>query len=223
MQRPVIRIRLFPPFQNIASVASLSVVAFVVFSIFPQRSEASIGVGVQENPVSLANVAQPGQSYTLPSVHVANTGTEGETIRVRVERLSPSHGRFVPPSWIHISNSSMRLSASQGAQIPLELVVPANAKSGRYLSDILVVGSALIPAGSANFGAGAATKLEFTVAPGTGHGLWSSLPPWTWWAMGILLLLALARVAVLRSGLRIRVERVSANRPGIVRSRRFRA
>jgi hypothetical protein len=49
------------------------------------------------------------------------------------------------------------------------------------------------------------------------------LPPWTWWAMGILLLLALARVAVLRSGLRIRVERVSPNRPGIIRSRRLRA
>jgi hypothetical protein len=216
-------IRLFHLFRNIASVASLTVISLVVFSIFPQCSEASIGVGVQESPVSLATVAHPGQNYKLPSVHVANTGTQGETISVQVERLSRGHGRSVPPSWIHVANSPMRLSANQGAQLSLELVVPADAKSGRYFSDILVVGSALNPAGSANFGAGAATKLEFTIAPGTGHGLWSSLPPWTWWALASLLLLALARVAVLRCGLRIRVERVSANRLGINRLRRPRA
>jgi hypothetical protein len=106
----------------------------------------------------------------------------------------------------------MRLSAHQAAQIPLELAVPANAKSGTYLSDILVVGAALIPAGSTNFGAGAATKLEFTIRPGSGHGLWAALASWTPWALGSLLLLGLARIAVRRSGLRVRIERVDADR-----------
>ena len=219
----MILIRLSPLFRYIAAVASFSVASLVVLSLFPECSHASVGVGVQENPVSLATVAHAGQSYPLPSIQVANTGTQDETISVRVERLSRGRGRSVPPSWIHIANSPMRLSVHQATHIPLELVVPANAKSGRYLSDILVVGSALIPAGSTNFGAGAATKLEFTIRPGSGHRLWASLASWPSWALGSLLVLGLACVAVRRSGLRVRIERVDAGRLRVNRPRSRRA
>jgi hypothetical protein len=191
----------------------------MIFSIFAQQSEASIGVGVQRGPVRLTTVAHPGHSYRLPSVRVANAGSQDETIRVRVERLSAGADRSVPPSWIHISNSPIRLSPNQGTRIPLQLVVPADAKSGRYLSDILVVGSAVRLAAATNFGAGAATKLEFTVAPPTGGGLLSSVPSWAWWAFAIFLVFAGALVAGRLSGIRIRVERkntdpVGANNPG---------
>ena len=170
---------------------------------------------MQRGPVRLASVAHPGHSYKLPSVRVANVGSQDETINVRVERLSAGRGRSVPPSWVHIANSPMQLPVNQGTQIPLELVVPADAKSGRYLSDILVVGSALSLAGGTNFGAGAATKLEFTVAPGPGHGLLSWLPSWAWLAFGSVLLLAAALAAARLSGLRIRVERKNTGRAGI--------
>jgi hypothetical protein len=221
--RPVIPIELYLPFRrfrlsrlsrNIASVVSLSALTFVVFSIFAPRSEASIGVGVQRGPVRLARQAHPGHSYALPSVRVANAGSQDETITVRVERLSAGPGRSVPPSWIHIANTPLRLPANQGAQIPLQLVVPPDAKSGRYLSDIVVLGSALSLAGGTNFGAGAATKLEFTVAPEPARGLLSLLPSWAWLAFGILLVLAAALGTARLSGLRIRVERVSTGRVG---------
>jgi hypothetical protein len=223
MQRPVIPIELyltFPRFRLsrlsrlIASVASLSALTFMVFSIFAPPSEASIGVGVQRGPVRLATVAHPGHSYKLPSVRVANAGSQDETIRVRVERLSAAVGRArsVPPSWVHIANTPLRLPANQGAQIPLQLVVPPDAKSGAYLSDIVVLGSALNLAPGTNFGAGAATKLEFTVAPGPGRGLLSLLPTWAWFALAILLILAATFITARLSGLRIRVERVSSGR-----------
>lgn len=193
-------------------MASLSVLTFMIFSIFAQPSEASIGVGVQRGPVRLTTVAHPGHSYTLPSVRVANAGSQDETISVRVEHLSAGRGRSVPPSWVHIANTPLRLPANQGAQIPLQLVVPPDAKSGAYLSDIVVLGSALNLAPGTNFGAGAATKLEFTVAPGPGRGLLSLLPSWAWWVLAILLVLAATFITARLSGLRIRVERVSSGR-----------
>ena len=53
-------------------------------------ASASIGVGVQANPVSLDSAAHPGGSYTLPALYVVNTGTQAESMSVRVERLPPS-------------------------------------------------------------------------------------------------------------------------------------
>jgi hypothetical protein len=49
-------------------------------------ASASIGVGVQANPVSLGNTAHPGATYTLPSLYIVNTGTQAESMTVRVER-----------------------------------------------------------------------------------------------------------------------------------------
>jgi hypothetical protein len=204
-------IRLFRLLRNVASIPLLSALTLVALSIFPQQSEASVGVGVQASPVSLTAAAHPGQSYALPPVHIANTGSQTESISVRVEHLSTGPERPVPPSWIHVGNSALRLSPNQGAEIPLNLVVPGDAKSGKYLSDIVVIGYSLVPVGRASFGAAAATKLEFRVVPRPGNGLWSSLPSWTWWAMAGLLLLAVACVAFVKSGLQIRIERKNAD------------
>lgn len=223
LPRQVMTIRLFRLCRHVASLSSLSVLTLLALLTFPQQSQASVGVGVQAGPVSLTTAAQPGQSYMLPPVHVANTGSQAESITVRVEHLSPGPGRPIPPSWIHIGNSPLRLSPNQGAEIPLNLVVPDDAKSGKYLSDIVAIGSALIPAGRTNFGAAAATKLEFKVVPRTGNRVWSTFPSWTWWALTGLLLLAAARLAAVRSGLQIRIERKNADGFAINRAGRPRA
>jgi hypothetical protein len=187
-------ITLYRLLRNVASLSSLSVLTFLALSIFPQQSQASVGVGVQASPVSLPIAAQPGHSYMLPPVSVANTGSQAESITVRVEHLSPGPGRPVPPSWVHIGNSSFRLSPNRGAEIPLSLVVPDSAKSGQYLSDIVVIGSALIPAPKSNFGAGAATKLEFKVVPRKRTGV----PSWTWWLLAGSLLGAVSGLAIVK-------------------------
>ena len=178
--------------------------ALLVIAGFPQLSEASVGVGVQGNPVRLGAVAHPGGSYTLPSVAVINTGTEDETISVRVERLSRGPGLTVPPSWVHATGPDVSLSPQQTARIPLGLEVPTDAKPGTYLSDIVVVGSANVSAGQANLGAAAATTLEFKIVPGAVPG--SAIPGWTWWALGLLVILAAAAIGVRRSSLWARIE-----------------
>jgi hypothetical protein len=173
----------------------------------PQAAQASVGVGIQAGPVRLSGVAHPGQTVALPSVSVVNVGTQRESIRVVVQRYPRGGGRPVPPPWVRPGVPSVQLAPHHAIRIPLELVVPVGAKPGAYLSDIVAVTVAGLSPDGANLGAGAATLLQFRVAPGPAPGFWSSVLTPTLWALLIVILLAAAAFAVRRSGLRIRVER----------------
>jgi len=173
----------------------------------PQAAHASIGVGIQAGAVRLSGVAHPGESVALPSVSVVNAGTQPESIRIVVQRSPRESGRPVPPSWVRPGTPSVQLAPRHSTRIPLELVVPAGAKPGEYLSDIVAVASGQLSVRGANLGAGAATLLEFRVAPNPAAGFWSSVFTQTLWALLILILLAAVVFAVRRSGLRVRVER----------------
>lgn len=197
----VMQLRLWP----IVPIGALMLLALPVTAAF-----ASVGVGIQAGPVLLPGAAHPGGSYALPPVYVVDTGTQQESIEVRVERISPGHGLTVPPSWIQVTGPAVRLSHSQSARIPLELAVPDTANPGQYFSDVVVKGSAGLSAGSANLAVAAATDLEFRVAPGLAPRPWLSLPGWLLPAIAALLVLATAIFAFRRSGLRIRIEREPA-------------
>jgi hypothetical protein len=194
-------------------------VALVALASFTQRSDASVGVGVQAGPVRLGSMAHRGERYALP-LYVVNTGTEAEAVSMRVERLGRGAGRgagrAVPPSWIQFAGPAVQLAPGKAARLSLELVVPGGAKPGEYLSDIVVTGSAAGQAGTANLGVAAATKLEFSVSSAPAQGT-HSFPVWIWWVIAGLLLLTLAVFGVRRSGLRIRVERSNSNRGAVAR------
>jgi hypothetical protein len=169
-------------------------------------AHASIGVGVQADPVRLSVTAHPGGSYALPSLFVVNTGTEAEGISVQVKRLSSGPGQPVPAAWIRIGSASKQLRPGQQVLIPLQLSAPGDAKPGGYRSDIVVTGSTGAAGGGVHFGAAAATELEFKVAPGATASGWLGLAAWRWWLSGILALLALGVFGVRRAGLRLRIE-----------------
>lgn len=176
----------------------------------PAAAYASIGVGIQAGPVRLAGAAHPGGSYSLPPVYVVNTGTQDESVAIRVERVSPGTGLTVPPSWVHATGPAVNLTHGQSARIPLELVVPATAKRGVYFSDVVAKGSATIGGGEANLGVAAATQLKFRIAPGVVSRSWFGLPGWFVPAILGLLALAAGIVVVRRSGVRVRIERQPA-------------
>ncbi len=184
----------------------------------PAAAQASVGVGIQAGPVRLGGAAHPGGSYALPPVYVVNTGTQDESLSVRVERLSGGQGRGVPASWVR-AGAAVSLSHSQSARLPLELVVPASARPGEYVSDVVVRGSAAVTDGSTNFGVAAATKLQFRIAPGIVAAPWFSLPGWVLLGVGVVLLLALLAGLARRSGLRISIDRELAG-PGPLRAGR---
>lgn len=208
------------PFALPAALVTLPGVAFLILVGLSQSAEASVGVGVQNAPVRLTAVARPGQSYTLPPVGVINTGTQAETIIVRVQRLSRGPGQVVPPSWVHVSGPTLQLLPQRTARIALGLVVPGNARPGAYLSDIVVTSSTTVSAGQANFGAAAATKLEFRVGAGPAPG--PGAPTWIWViaAVGII---TTAAFGIRRSGLRIRIERANASNHAADRRGGYRA
>ena len=178
----------------------------------PQAAQASIGVGIQAGAVRLSGVAHPGESVALPGVSVVNSGTHPESIRLSVQRLSKGSGRAVPASWIQFGSPVVQLAPKHAMRVPVELVVPAGAKPGAYLSDIVATGSNAkqASAGHASLGAAAATLLVFRVAPGTAPGFWSSVFTQTLWALLILIALAAVVLVVRRSGIRVRVERKAA-------------
>jgi hypothetical protein len=188
-------------------MAALGVLAVVAA---PAAAYASVGVGVQAGPVQLAGVAHPGGTYTLPPVYVVNTGTQPESVAIRIERISRGTGRTVPGAWIRVAGLPSSLAHGQSARIPLSLVVPSGATPGQYFSDVVVTGSAALVAGGAHLGVAAATDLEFRVVPGVISSGWFTMPSWVLLAVAVVLALALGVVLVLRSGISIRVERATA-------------
>ena len=88
-------------------------IALLVLLTFPAISYASIGVGIQAGPVRLGSGAHPGGSYALPAVYVINTGSQSESVTIRIERISPGAGRTVPPAWISASGQPVTLSGNQ--------------------------------------------------------------------------------------------------------------
>ena len=176
----------------------------------PAAAQASIGVGIQAGPVRLTGAAHPGGSYALPPVYVVNTGTQDESLSIRIERLSAGQERPVPAAWIR-PGAAVRLSHNQSARIPLELVVPNAAKPGQYLTDVVVKGSAALSGSGANLDVAAATKLEFRVTPGVVSGSWFVVPSWLWPGIGVVLLIAAAAAVARKLGLRIQIDRVPAD------------
>ena len=178
----------------------------------PQAAEASVGVGIQAGAVQLSGVAHPGESVALPGVSVVNSGTHPESIRLSVHRLSKGPGRVVPASWIQFGSPVVQLEPQHAVRVPVELVVPAGAKPGAYLSDIVATSSSAeqASAGHASLGAAAATLLVFRVTPGVAPGFWSSVFTQTLWALLILIVLVAVVLVVRRSGIRVRVERKAA-------------
>ena len=176
----------------------------------PQAAQASVGVGIQAGRSAVR--AHPGQSVALPSVSVVNAGTRPESVRVMVQRYPRGGGRPVPPSWVRPGVPSVRLAPHHAIRIPLELVVPAGAKPGAYLSDIVAIASGQLSADGANLGAGAATLLEFRVAPDPAPGFWWSVFTQTVWALPL-------RDPALGRG--VRRAQVRAPHPGGARGGRY--
>ena len=136
---------------------------------------SSVGVGIQPGPVCLPVIAQPGHSYSLGSVYVADTGSGSESISLyAISPVNGLPGKHFPSSWVSpgypellwvIGQSSVSLGPGNGTDVPLTLNVPAGAAPGAYAAN-LAASTAPVSASGLAFGAEAITNLTFTVGPG---------------------------------------------------------
>jgi hypothetical protein len=135
---------------------------------------ASVGTGIG-GPVCLRVTAQPGRSYPLAGLSVSDTGSDGESISLRVvpDPVMPAARqaarlRQVPPSWITFGPSSVNAGPGQAVPVTVTLNVPPGAAPGpreSWVQDGTVSAPASGPGGHAVLGASATTTLVFTVGP----------------------------------------------------------
>ena len=190
-------------------------IAVVVLSSFCQAAEASVGVGVQGDPVRLRSVAHAGGSYAFPPVYVVNTGDQTESISVRAEQLSRGPDLAVPTSWVQARAYNSSRARQRG--FPSSLWCRPGAEPGAYVGDVVAAESVGIAAGQLNFGAAAATKLEFPHRSRTSTSTSVAVAVAVLAAVDVvghgpgLLLLAVAILGLYRAGLQIRAERTTSH------------
>jgi hypothetical protein len=167
-------------------------------------SATKIGAGVQAAPLVLASSVHRGRTYRFAPLYVVNTGTQTSDYTVRVYRLRGGSGRDVPSSWLRLGRTKLRLRARQSTLVPVRLVVPRDAVSGYYRTDLVVGTSTAPPGRGAALGAAAADALRFTIAAPGGFS-WGS--PWLRDTLIGLVSLVLLVVIARRLGLHVEIER----------------
>lgn len=188
-----------------AAVAGLLVCPAVLLPAL--SANASVGVGIQADPVRLAGNAHPGGTFTLPDVYVVNTGSQPESISVSVQRMNAAKSSLdIPGTWIQATSVPAQLAPGQAVRIPLRLTTPGDARPGRYASNIVVTGTVQPDPGSpVRFSAAAATGLDFSIVGSAPGGY----PMWKVWLVVAVLLAAVVTIFGRHTGLRIRIERSS--------------
>ena len=195
-------------------MAALPLVA-ILMTVGADRvlAQDSIGAGISATPVVLAQAARPGQTYALPDVTVANTGSEPSSYAVTVKPITGQ--RDVPADWVQSVPATVDLGAGQQLPVHLSLTVPADAERGEYHA--LLEARAVPGAGSgqgAAMGVAASTDLRFAVdadggesAAGSSSSTSGHVPMWA----GILAVVAVALsgliVVLRRAGISVSVER----------------
>ena len=124
-----------------------------------------VNATIQGQYVTPGRVVLPGQQARL-SVRVTNAGDGTESMKLQVRRHQGGcHGphRPVPPAWVR-TGRAVTLNPGESVLMPLALRVPADAKPGRYLSDLIVYASVATVPGRENNNDGAGTLITFRVA-----------------------------------------------------------
>lgn len=140
---------------------------------------ASTGTGIQGSDVCLPVTAQPGHTYPLGTVYVADTGSGSEQISLTAQPIWKGdrlyrRTRAVPASWLNVSypsvlwifhRSYVQVAAGQGAYLPVTVTIPDGTASGRYAATLVAsAGGSPSPGGiSAGLASGATTDLELDV------------------------------------------------------------
>lgn len=131
---------------------------------------ASTGVSIDVSRIYVSEELAPGGQYDLPRFGVRNPGTEPTNYTIVVSYVDGQDAHQPPTGWFSFSPATMTLEGGQSRPVTTSLEVPPDAEAGTYQA---LIGPQMATEGSGpQIGAGAAARLEFTVAECDGLECW---------------------------------------------------
>jgi hypothetical protein len=179
------------------------IIFFVIllFVILPTNAFAKIGVGTGK--IQVEDKLKPGIIYTLPSLSVINTGDEGSYYEVGVSYHENQAELMPARNWFHFSPKKFYLDPGQAQEVKLEVNLPMKVKAGDYFAYVEGYPAKKTQLdGETSVGIAAASKLYFSVVPGSmGEALyyrlvsfWNVHTPWPQLAVIFTCIFILVRV-----------------------------
>ena len=173
------------------------------------RARADQGVSVDLGSISVDKKLSPGGRYRLPPLTVRNIGDQAGDYEVVIAHLNTSLQARAPAGWFEIEPNQFSLGPGEGRIVQVHIDLPSGADPGGYTA--LVEARAEPEGEGVRLSAAAASRVSFEVKPSSLLEGWilemrrslADQAPWSYLAMGALLLLMV--VLLLRRYLRLRI------------------
>jgi hypothetical protein len=181
-----------------------TIAAFSALLASAAGAVADRGVALDLGGIDVVQSLTPGGGYALPPLGVRNPGDEVASYRLVVSHAERQQGKLIPEQWLRFEPAELTLPPGKTAKVQMRLSLPAGADPGDYEG---LLAARIVEKGSgARVGAGAATKVSFSVEPATLLGGWwyrlrtavSDNQPWAWLVPALLALTLLGLPAVSR-------------------------
>jgi hypothetical protein len=179
--------------------------------VAPAPAHASKGVAIDLGRIEIEQKLTPGGSYRLPVMGIRNPGSEVTSYALKASPLRLKGKEAPPESWFRFSPAKLTLKPDQTRAVKVRIELPTGADPGDYVA---LVGPQIVTRGrGAQVGAGAASRVTFTVEPATWlqaewlkfKTFFSDGAPWSY-VLPLVLLLTLLAYRV-RRRFAFRIER----------------
>ena len=134
---------------------------------FVPKAFATLGVGVGVGKIQVDQKLNPGQIYNLPPITVLNTGTEPSDYEVTIDHLQNQPQMIPQKDWFIFSPQTFHLDPKKVQKVNITLSLPIKTPPGNYFIYLEAQPVRKSVNGVTAVNIAAATKLYFTVVPGS--------------------------------------------------------
>lgn len=170
-----------------ALVKKIVVLFLALFFLLPASVFARIGVGVATGKIVVEDKLRPGMIYQFPPFTILNTGDVPSDFQADISYLEKQPQLRPPKQWFIFSPQKFHLDPGGAQVVDVKLNLPLRVEPGDYFAYLEGLPVVTPVAGQTNVGIAAASKLYFTVLPGSfwegiyykGLSFWKVYSPWT--------------------------------------------
>ncbi|MFH1827005.1 MAG: hypothetical protein ABH812_01055 [bacterium] len=138
-----------------------------LFLFSPNLAFSNIGVGVGTGKIQVDEKLKPGLIYELPSINVINTGDQSSNYKISVAYHTDQPELKPNKNWFIFSPKTFYLKPGEVRVVDIKINLPLRIEPGKYFAYLEAQPSATAKKGKTSIGVAAASKLYFTVVPGS--------------------------------------------------------